>query len=194
MWEAEQQRLAELEDLRRRQSRERIVTRGRRQVLLSLPLREQELEGAAQTNMATAAPDDNLMLQLEETQTQQQAGRALRGQGSQSDVTDETLMGLQQDADLKGAVASAIGDNPGGGSVLADTTRRTNSPVGTRLRELIDRRNASRDSTEAERSWSFGGARPRTRPDAERAWREDRGRYNSRAEAQIVTEECVQRE
>ena len=155
-------------------------------MLLSLPLRERELEGAAQTNMATAAPDDNLMLQLEETQTQQQAGRALRGQGSQSDVTDETLMGLQQDADLRGAVASAIGDNPGGGSVLADTTRRTNSPVGTRLRELIDRRNASRDSTEAERSWSFGGARPRTRPDAERAWREDRGRYTSRAEAQIA--------
>ena len=57
-------------------------------MLLSLPLRERELEGAAQTNISTAAPVDNLMLQLEETQAQQQSGRALQGQGSQFNVTE----------------------------------------------------------------------------------------------------------
>ena len=187
MWEAERQRLVELQDLRRRQSRERVVTRARRQLLLlNFPPREPELEGAAQLDMATAAPDDSLALQLENTQAEQQTGRALRGQGSQSDTTDETLLGLQQEADLRGAVASAMGANPVGGSILADSSRRTNSPVERRLRELADSRNAVRNSLDPERSWSFGGARPRTRPDVERPWREDRGRYTSRAEAQIA--------
>ena len=186
MWEAERQRLVELQDLRRRQSRERVVTRARRQLLLTFPPRELELEGASQFSMATAAPAHNLALQPEDTQAEQQTGRALRGQGSQSDTTDETLLGLQQDADLRGAVASAMGANPVGGSVLADSSRRTNSPVERRLRELADSRNAARNSLDPERSWSFGGARPRTRPDVERPWREDRGRYTSRAEAQIA--------
>ena len=155
-------------------------------VVVELPATRTWTWGWAQLSMATAEPDDNLALQLENTQAEQQTGRALRGQGSQSDTTDETLLGLQQDADLRGAVASAMGANPVGGSVLTDSSRRTNSPVERRLRELADSRNAVRNSLDPERSWSFGGARPRTRPDVERPWREDRGRYTSRVEAQIA--------
>ena len=171
MWEAENQRIAELEDLRRRQSRERVVTRGRRQLLLELPPLQPQShpQGTGRGAMAmAAATDDDLTHDLEGDGAESQAGRAVLGQGSQTDATDETLMGLQQDADLRGAVASAIGDNPGGGAALADTTRRTNSPVGPRLRELISRQNAWRDGANAYRSGcNFGGASPRTRPDTE---------------------------
>ena len=154
MWEAEHDRIVELEDLRRRQSRERVVTRGRRRLLLELPPQPQgQPLGAARGAMATAAAtDDDLTLQLEGDGAQSQAGRAVRGQGSQADVTDETLMGLQQEADLRGAVASAIGETSGSASVLADASRRTNSPVGARLREVIDRQNAWRDNADVDRS------------------------------------------
>ena len=137
--------------------------------------------------MATAAAtDDDLTLQLEGDGAQSQAGRAVRGQGSQADVTDETLMGLQQEADLRGAVASAIGETSGSVSVLADASRRTNSPVGARLREVIDRQNAWRDNVDGERSaLSWGGARPRTRHSADAFEREDR-RYGSRAESRLA--------
>ena len=126
MWEAEHDRIVELEDLRRRQSRERVVTRGRRRLLLELPPQQPQSHplGAARGAMATAAAtDDDLTLQLEGDGAQSQAGRAVRGQGSQADVTDETLMGLQQEADLRGAVASAIGETSGSVFVLADDSR-----------------------------------------------------------------------
>ena len=191
MWEAEQDRIVELEDLRRRQSRERVVTRGRRRLLLELAPQQplHQPQGAVLGAMATAAvPDDELTLQVEGDGALQSTGRAVRGQGSQSEATDETLMGLQQEADLRGAVADAMGDAAGGVSVSADTSRRTNTPVGDRLRQVIDRQNAWRDNLEAERTaWSLGGARSRTtRGSWELAGQEDRGRFGSRAEARIA--------
>ena len=191
MWEAERERIVELQYLRRRQSRDRIVTRGRRRLLLEFPphpqqpLGQQPPQGAAETMAMAAVPDDELALQLEGDDSQpQQTGRAARGQANQVEGTDDALMGLQQEAVLRGAVANAMSDATGDVLVPADSTRRTNSPVGARVRDVIDRRNAWRDSVSAEGSnWHFGGARPRTRNEP---GREDRSRYSGRAEARIA--------
>ena len=194
MWEAERERIVELQHLRRRQSRDRIVTRGRRRLLLEFPphphqpLGQQQPQGAAGTMATAAVPDDELALQLEGDDSQpQQAGRAVRGQTNRAEGTDDALMGLQQEAVLRGAVANAMSDAAGDTLVPADSTRRTNSPVGSRVRDIIDRRNAWRDSVSAESSnWHFGGARPRTRNEPDFGGREDRQRYGGRAEARIA--------
>ena len=136
-----------------------------------------------------AAPDDNLRMQLEGegSQQQQQTGQAVHGTGINDEATDDALQGLQQDAALRGAVANAIGDATVGVSAIADSTRRTNSPVGSRVQEIIDQRNAWRDSVGVEgSSWHFGGARPRTRVEPDWSGREDRGRYGNRAEARMA--------
>ena len=163
MWNAVQDEFdLEVEGLQRQRPNRRLTRLQRRTEALHHQEQssyQPEDRGDVAVEMARAMlPDDNVL------------GAAL-SVPADSWVTDRMdasggALGRTQETELRGAAASIVEAVRGTPLPPVDAVRHRNSPNNSRLRDVIDRRNAARELWEAaERGTqadTWGGARPRT--------------------------------